>query len=141
MAGVFLSILPTMQYTLLALSSPSDGQCLLTAVRVADAIIRRGHQLDTVFFSDAATTIGLATLCMPQDEIAIQRQWQRLAADHAVELVLCVASAIQRGVAGTDELPSDSKLHPTLAEGFRIGGLGQLISATHAADRVLTFGG
>lgn len=130
-----------MQYTLLALSSPSDGQCLLTAARVAEAIIHRGHRLDTVFFSDAATTIGLATLSMPQDEIAIQRQWQRLAAAHTVDLVLCVASALQRGVVGADELPSDSELHPTLAEGFRIGGLGQLVAATHAADRVLTFGG
>lgn len=130
-----------MQYTLLALSSPSDGQCLLTAVRVAEAIIRKGHRLDTVFFSDAATTVGLATLSMPQDEIAVQRQWQRLATDHAVDLVLCVASAMQRGVVGADELPADSELDPTLAEGFTIGGLGQLVAATHAADRVLTFGG
>lgn len=130
-----------MQYTFLALSSPSDGQCLLTAARVAQALIRKGHQLDTVFFSDAATAIGLATLSMPQDEFAVQHLWQSLADEHGVELVLCVASAMQRGVLGEAEVPSGSELHPSLAEGFRIGGLGQLVAATHAADRVLTFGG
>ncbi|MFN2329336.1 MAG: sulfurtransferase complex subunit TusD [Chromatocurvus sp.] len=130
-----------MRYTLLALSSPSDGQCLLTAARVATALIHKGHELNTVFFSDAATAIGLVTLRMPQDEISVQRLWQSLADEHGVELVLCVASAMQRGVLSADNVASDSELHHSLAEGFRIGGLGQLIAATHAADRVLTFGG
>lgn len=130
-----------MQYTLLVLSSPADGHCLLTAVRVAEAILRAGHALNTVFFSDAATAVGLVTLSTPQDEVSAQRAWQALAAAHGLELVLCVASALQRGVVGADELSLDSALAPSLAEGFCIGGLGQLIAATHTADRVLTFGG
>lgn len=130
-----------MQYTLLVLSSPVDGQCLLTAARVAEALLRAGHQLNTVFFSDAATAVGLLTQSTPQDEISAQGTWQALAAEHGLELVLCVASALQRGVLGVDELPRDSDTAPSLAEGFRIGGLGQLVAATDAADRVLTFGG
>ncbi|MEQ8516653.1 MAG: sulfurtransferase complex subunit TusD [Chromatocurvus sp.] len=130
-----------MQYTLLVLSSPADGHCLLTAARVADALLRAGHKLNTVFFSDAATAVGLVTLSTPQDEISAQRAWQALSAEHDLELVLCVASAMQRGVLGSDDLPRDSALTPSLAEGFSIGGLGQLVAATHAADRVLTFAG
>lgn len=134
-------IVPVMQYTLLLLSSPSHGQCLLTAARVAEALVSKGHHLDTVFFSDAATSLGLATLSTPQDEISLQQLWQTLALKHGVDLVLCVTSAMQHGVLGADELSADRGLHSSLADGFRIGGLGQLVAATHAADRVLTFGG
>ena len=130
-----------MQYTLLVLSSPADGQCLLTAARVTNALLRAGHTLDTVFFSDAATAVGLCSLAMPQDEISAQKEWQTLGAAHGLNLVLCVASAMQRGVVDTDGLSDDGSRTPTLAEGFTIGGLGQLVAATHAADRVLTFGG
>lgn len=130
-----------MNYTLLVLSSPTAGYCLLTAARVAQALIRAGHRLDTVFFSDAATAVGLASLSTPQDELSAQQVWQALAADHGIDLVLCVASAMQHGVLGADEIPPESDQGPSLADGFRIGGLGQLVAATHTADRVLTFGG
>lgn len=130
-----------MQYTLLVLSSPVDGQCLLTAARIASALLNAGHKLDTVFFSDAATAVGLCSLATPQDEVSAQGVWQTLAAEHGLNLVLCVASAMQRGVVDDDGLTADGSRTPTLAEGFTIGGLGQLVAATHASDRVLTFGG
>lgn len=130
-----------MHYALLVLSSPIDGNCLLSAVRFAGAVIAKGHTLDTVFFSDAATAVGLKGLAAPQDEVSNQAAWQTLAREHDIDLVLCVASAMQRGVHSVDDLPKDSALQSSLAEGFRIGGLGQLVSATHVADRVLTFGG
>lgn len=129
-----------MRYALLNLSSPADGQCLVTAARVANGLVRRGHQIDTVFFSDAATAVGLVSLSMPQDELCVQSEWQRIAAEHQIDLVLCVASALQRGVVGPDS-PGDAVNQASLAEGFRIGGLGELVRATHTADRVLTFGG
>ena len=130
-----------MQYTLLVLSSPADGQCLLTAARFTDALLRAGHTLDTIFFSDAATAVGLCSLAMPQDEVSAQKEWQTLGAEHGLNLVLCIASAMQRGVVDTDGVWGDGPGASTVAEGFSIGGLGQLVAATHAADRVLTFGG
>jgi tRNA 2-thiouridine synthesizing protein D len=52
-----------------------------------------------------------------------------LAEQHDVDLVVCVAAALRRGI--KDEI---------LAPGFRISGLGQLIEAGIIGDRLVTFG-
>jgi tRNA 2-thiouridine synthesizing protein D len=65
----------------------------------------------------------------PQDERQIGKLWADMARDHGVDLVVCVAAGLRRGL--KDE---------TLAEGFRISGLGQLIEVGIQADRVMTFG-
>ena len=57
------------------------------------------------------------------------RNWAKLAEEHKVDLVVCVAAALRRGI--KDE---------NLAAGFRISGLGQLVEAGIQADRLVTFG-
>ncbi len=57
------------------------------------------------------------------------QRWQKLAADHKVDLVVCVAAALRRGIK-----------EENLAEGFRISGLGQLVESGIQADRLVTFG-
>ena len=52
-----------------------------------------------------------------------------MAEEHGVDLVVCVAAALRRGI--KDE---------NLAAGFRISGLGQLVETGIEADRVVTFG-
>jgi tRNA 2-thiouridine synthesizing protein D len=56
-------------------------------------------------------------------------RWSKLAEEHGVDLVVCVAAALRRGI--KDEV---------LAPGFRISGLGQLVEAGIEADRLVTFG-
>jgi tRNA 2-thiouridine synthesizing protein D len=46
-----------------------------------------------------------------------------------VDLVVCVAAALRRGIQ-----------EEVLAPGFRISGLGQLVDAGIKADRTVTFG-
>jgi tRNA 2-thiouridine synthesizing protein D len=53
----------------------------------------------------------------------------RPAVDHGVDLVVCVAAALRRGI--KDEI---------LAKGFRISGLGQLVESAIHADRLVVFG-
>ncbi|MCK5275745.1 MAG: DsrE family protein, partial [Alphaproteobacteria bacterium] len=52
-----------------------------------------------------------------------------LAEEHNLDLVVCVAAALRRGI--KDDI---------LAPGFRISGLGQLIEAGIVSDRLVTFG-
>jgi sulfur relay (sulfurtransferase) complex TusBCD TusD component (DsrE family) len=54
----------------------------------------------------------------PQDDRHIVNRWAKLAEEHGVDLVVCVAAALRRGI--KDE---------NLAPGFRISGLGQLIES------------
>jgi len=65
----------------------------------------------------------------PQDDRNIVNRWSALAAEHKVDLVVCVAAALRRGI--TDVV---------LAPGFRIAGLGQLVDSGIKADRLVTFG-
>ena len=59
----------------------------------------------------------------------IVNRWTKLAQDHNIDLVVCVAAALRRGI--KDE---------NLAPGFRISGLGQLIESGIQSDRYVTFG-
>ena len=65
---------------------------------------------------------------------------QKLASQHDVDLVLCVAAAQRRGIADADEARRNGKDADNLAPGFRISGLGQLIDTAIEADRLVTFG-
>jgi tRNA 2-thiouridine synthesizing protein D len=69
-------------------------------------------------------------LSEPQsDDRNLVKLWSELAAEHNVDLVVCVAAALRRGI--KDDI---------LAPGFRISGLGQLIEAGIIGDRLVTFG-
>jgi len=52
-----------------------------------------------------------------------------LAEEHSVDLVVCVAAALRRGI-----------VDDNLAAGFRISGLGQLVESGIRSDRLVTFG-
>ena len=62
------------------------------------------------------------------------------AADHGVDLVVCVAAAQRRGIVDAHERERQGKDADNLAAGFRIAGLGQLIEAALDADRLVQFG-
>ena len=65
----------------------------------------------------------------PQDDRHIVNRWSKLGQEHSLDLVVCVAAALRRGI--KDEM---------LAPGFRISGLGQLIESGIQADRMVVFG-
>jgi len=69
-------------------------------------------------------------LSEPQaDDRNLVKLWGELAAEKNVDLVVCVAAGMRRGI--KDE---------NLADGFRISGLGQLVEAGMGCDRLMMFG-
>ena len=64
-----------------------------------------------------------------------------VAAQHSLDLVVCVAAAQRRGIVDADEAKRHGKDADNIAPGFRISGLGQLIEAAVESDRLVTFGG
>jgi len=69
-------------------------------------------------------------LSEPQtDDRNLVALWSKLAEEHKIDLVVCIAAALRRGV--KDEI---------LQDGFRISGLGQLVEAGIQADRLVVFG-
>ncbi|AQA18800.1 sulfurtransferase TusD [Halioglobus japonicus] len=130
-----------MIYTLLVNSSPASGSGARSACAFAQAAIARGHQINRVFFLDEGTTTGSAMAVFPQDETDRLAPWVALADNHNVDLVLCISSALKRGMLDNTEAERYERNAATVHPAFTVSGLGQLVDAGAGADRLVTFGG
>lgn len=126
---------------MLVLSSPADGSAARTAAHFARQVLARGHDIHRVFFLDNGAASGAAAAVYPQDEDSPIDAWTTLAERHALDLVLCVTSALRRGMLDAGEAARHERDAATVHPAFTISGLGQLIDACAASDRVITFGG
>lgn len=84
---------------------------------------------------------GASSPVTPQDEINPTQQWADLAGNQGIELILCVSSALKRGLLDASEAQRYEKEAETVHPSFHISGLGQLIDASVTSDRLMTFGG
>ena len=118
-----------MKFGIMVNEGPFNHQASDSAYQFAKAAIAKGHEVLRVFFYyDGVNNAN--KLSEPQsDDRNLVKLWGEMAKTHKVDLVVCVAAALRRGI--KDEL---------LAEGFHISGLGQLTEIGIAADRLLVFG-
>jgi tRNA 2-thiouridine synthesizing protein D len=130
-----------MRYSLLVLSNPASGHSNRSAAAFARALLARGHDIFRVFFLDEGARTGNALAVSPQDEHDPVADWQALQREAGLELVLCVSSALRRGILDADEAQRYERGAASMAPGFEIGGLGALIEACAHSDRLVTFGG
>lgn len=131
-----------MKYSLIVLAPPNTHQSSQSAYRFARAALRKGHTIHRVFFYSDGVHNGSQLSVLPQGENNLQQQWQTLSAEHNVDLVVCIATALRRGVLNQEEADRFEKAAANLQEpDFDLSGLGQLIDATEQSDRVITFGG
>ena len=118
-----------MKIGILINEGPFTHQASDSAFRFAEAALARGHEIYRVFFYNDGV-YNANKLSEPQsDDRNLVDLWSKLGTKHGIDLVVCVAAALRRGI--KDEV---------LAEGFRIAGLGQLVEAGIQADRLLVFG-
>jgi len=130
-----------MIYSILVLSSSHSRQSARSAALFAQAVIDRGHSLHRVFFMDEGVMAGVSHAVYPQDEVVPLDLWTTLAKEHSIDLVLCVSSALKRGLLDDAETKRHHKASATVDPAFTISGLGQLVDATANSDRLITFGG
>lgn len=118
-----------MIFGILVNEGPYTHQASDTAYLFAKAALEKGHHIHRVFFYHDGVNNASKLTEPPQDDRHIVNRWSKLAHDHGIDLVVCVAAALRRGI--RDE---------NLAPGFRISGLGQLVESGIEADRLVTFG-
>ena len=124
--------MPLMQISILVQGSPTSTRACHSALDFANSVVESEHDLFRVFFYQDAVAIGSRHFDAPQDEPNLQSKWRILNEQHDVELVLCVSAAQRRGISQSDD-------HDTVADGFSISGLGQLIEAMLESDRLVSF--
>ena len=94
-----------------------------------------------MFFYHDGVNNGTRLTVPPQDERNVVKRWSELAAQHKLDLGVCIAAAQRRGLMDKSEAKRNGKDADNIAPGFRISGLGQLIEAGIQADRLVVFGG
>jgi len=118
-----------MKIGLLVNEGPYNHQAADTAYQFARAVIAKGHQVQRVFFYNDGVNNASKLTEPPQDDRHIVNRWSKLAEEHGIDLVVCVAAGLRRGL-----------VDDNLAPGFRISGLGQLVEAGIESDRLVVFG-
>ena len=129
-----------MIFSILILGAPDSTASVNTAYRFVTASLDAGHSIYRVFFYHDAVNTGNGFIAPPQDENNLPEQWQAMAEAHGMDMVVCVASALRRGVIDTNEARRYEKSGANLKESFDISGLGQLVDASIHSDRLITFG-
>lgn len=128
-----------MKLTLLILAPPQSCQAQQTALRFAHASISKGHEIYRVFFYNDGAFTGNNLQTPAQDEYKHLDAWELLAKEHDIDLCICVASALKRGILNAEDAQRYEQPHHNLSTYFTIAGLGQLIDAQHQSDRVISF--
>ena len=118
-----------MKFGLMVSEGPYTHQASDSAYQFVKAALDKGHEIQRVFFYHDGVYNATRLTEPPQDDRHIVNRWSKLAEQHGVDLVVCVAAALRRGI--TDEV---------LAPGFRISGLGQLVDSGIKSDRMVVFG-
>ena len=127
-------------FGILVNEGPYQHQASDSAYHFARAALGLGHSIYRVFFYHDGVHNGNRLGVPAQDERAVTSRWSELAAEHGLDLVLCVAAAQRRGVLDEGERRRNGRDAEILAPGFRISGIGQLVEAAILVDRLVTFG-
>jgi tRNA 2-thiouridine synthesizing protein D len=128
-----------MVFSIVVHGAPYSSQAAATALRFATCALAKGHTIHRVFFyHDGVYTASAATVS-PQDEPSPQAGWQRLATDHGVQMAVCIAASLKRGIVNEAERSRHGLSAATAHPAFAIVGLGQLIDSIISSDRTVTF--
>jgi tRNA 2-thiouridine synthesizing protein D len=129
-----------MNYSIAIYGGPYSNQAAHSALHFAQAALTRGHCISRVFFYHDGIYNGSALVSPPQDEANVPAQWHTLAKENDIELVVCIAAAVRRGLLDEKEAKRYSRASHNIAEGVTLSGLGQLIDAGLTSHKLITFG-
>ena len=129
-----------MKFSILINEGPYTHQASDSAYQFAKAVLAGGHEIFRIFFYHDGVNNATRLTTPPQDDRNIVNRWSKLADEHKLDLVVCVAAAQRRGIVDEGEAKRNGKDATNLAPGFRISGLGQLIEAGIQSDRTVVFG-
>ena len=130
----------SLKFAIVVYGAPYSSEGCLSALQFAEAVIAEGHDILRVFFYHDGVYTANSLTNPPQDEPDIGTLWQEFGLEYDLDMVVCIASCLRRGIIDAKEATRHEKSSANLRPGFTISGLGQLVEASLNADRVVTFG-
>lgn len=127
------------RFSILVQQAPYTAQASASALHFARAALAQGHEIYRLFFYQGGVLNASSLIVPPQDELHLPHAWQQLVAEHQLDAVVCVSSALRHGVLSAEEAERYERGQGSLLPGFSIGGLGQWVEAMLQADRHLVF--
>ena len=91
-----------MKFGILVNEGPYTHQASDSAYLFTRAALEKGHEIFRVFFYHDGVNNATKYTEPPQDDRHIVNRWSKLAEQYEVDLVVCVAAALRRGI--KDEL-------------------------------------
>lgn len=128
-----------MRFALLVTGPAYGTQQASSAWQFASAVLAEGHELTNIFFYREGVYNANQLTAPANDEFDLVRAWQMLHENHGVELHICVAAALRRGVTDDAEALQPGLTAANLQSGFSLSGLGALAEAALTCDRMVQF--
>ncbi len=107
-----------MNYQLLVRSPPNTS-----AIETSQALLQAGHTIAQVFFHGDGVYHAQGQI--PSEALDVATAWHALAQNHDFPLLVCISSAVKRGI-----YQDTQKDQANLAPGFEICGLGSFMEIT-----------
>lgn len=120
--------------------APGTTQGAQSALSFCQAALGAGHQIYRLFFYEDGVHNAQTLAVWPQDERNLGTDWAELIRSNQLDAVVCVASALKRGVLNEEEAARYEKSAAGLDPAWEISGLGQWVDACLHSDRVVSFG-
>lgn len=128
-----------MRFALMVTGPAYGTQQASSALQFARALLEAGHELMSVFFYREGVYNANQFTSPASDEFDLVRAWQTLNQQHGVELHICVAAALRRGITDAAESERLGLAGANLHAGFSLSGLGALAQAALTCDRMVQF--
>jgi tRNA 2-thiouridine synthesizing protein D len=128
------------KFSIVIYAAPYSAESAATALRFAQSLIEQGHEVYRLFFFGDGVHNASKLTVVAQDEINLQQQWSKLIEEHDIDSVICVSSALRRGVLDQTEADRHELGTASAYESSEVAGLGQLVDAALYSDRVVNFG-
>lgn len=129
-----------MKFSIVVYSSPYSSEAARTALQFSKAVLLQGHEIYRLFFFGDGVHNANRLTVTPQDELNIQQEWNSLITQNDIDAVVCVTSALRRGILDVDTAKRHGLDSSSILNSFEIAGLGQLVDAATNSDRIINFG-
>ena len=129
-----------MKFNILVCEGPYTHQASDTAYQFVKAALSMGHDVVRVFFYHDGVYNASRLNSPPSDDRDITGRWVKLSEKHGIDLAVCIAASLRRGILNEQTARQYGKDSENLDSHFQVTGVGYFIEGSIVADRTIVFG-